>query len=147
MNDSSGHIRPDASSGALIDGHALAAEERRAAEELLEHARLLEARTSELEAARDAARLDLEEMEQHLARARDAFARFEESCRVIGGVGSVGGGAAHSPRDGDRATQAPADVNAPPSDAKKTPSGLAYKVQKPGGGSRHPTSNNEVAVH
>jgi peptidylprolyl isomerase len=43
--------------------------------------------------------------------------------------------------------QAPADVNAPPSDAKKTPSGLAYKVQKPGAGSRHPTSNSEITVH
>jgi FKBP-type peptidyl-prolyl cis-trans isomerase len=43
--------------------------------------------------------------------------------------------------------QAPADVNAPPPDANKTPSGLAYKVQRPGGGSRHPTSNSEVTVH
>jgi hypothetical protein len=111
VNDSSGHIRPDASSGALIDVHALAAEERRAAEELLEHARLLEARSSELEAARDAARRDLEEMEQHLARARDAFARFEESCAVMSGRGFVEGGSGRVPREGDRAAQAPDDVS------------------------------------
>jgi FKBP-type peptidyl-prolyl cis-trans isomerase len=43
--------------------------------------------------------------------------------------------------------QAPADVKAPPSDAKKTASGLAYKVQKPGTGSKHPTSKSEVTVH
>ena len=43
--------------------------------------------------------------------------------------------------------QAPSDVKAPPSDAKKTPSGLAYKVVQPGKGTRHPTANNEVTVH
>ena len=31
-------------------------------------------------------------------------------------------------------TRAPADVKAPPADAKKTASGLAYKVLKPGTG-------------
>ncbi len=43
--------------------------------------------------------------------------------------------------------QAPPDVKAPPSDAKKTPSGLAYRVQKPGTGSKHPMSKSEVTVH
>lgn len=43
--------------------------------------------------------------------------------------------------------QAPPDVKAPPSDAKKTPSALAYKVLTPGTGSRHPTAKNEVTVH
>jgi FKBP-type peptidyl-prolyl cis-trans isomerase len=43
--------------------------------------------------------------------------------------------------------QAPPDVKAPPSDAKKTPSGLAYKVQKAGTGAKHPTSKSEVTVH
>jgi peptidylprolyl isomerase len=43
--------------------------------------------------------------------------------------------------------QAPADVKAPPADAKKTPSGLAYKVQKAGIGAKHPTSRSEVTVH
>ena len=42
---------------------------------------------------------------------------------------------------------APPDVKAPPSDAKKTPSGLAYKVQKTGSGAKHPTSKSEVTVH
>jgi peptidylprolyl isomerase len=44
-------------------------------------------------------------------------------------------------------TQAPADVKAPPSDAKKTASGLAYKVITPGVGARHPRSNTSVTVH
>ena len=43
--------------------------------------------------------------------------------------------------------QAPADVKAPPSDAKKTPSGLAYKVQTPGSGTRKPGARSEVTVH
>ena len=45
------------------------------------------------------------------------------------------------------ALRAPSDVKAPPSDAKKTASGLAYKVLKPGAGTRHPTARNEVTVH
>jgi peptidylprolyl isomerase len=47
----------------------------------------------------------------------------------------------------DIPTRAPADVKAPPSDAKKTASGLAYKVIKQGTGGRHPKSNNQVTVH
>ncbi len=43
--------------------------------------------------------------------------------------------------------QAPPDVKAAPADAKKTPSGLAYKVVKPGTGTRHPTSRSQVTVH
>jgi peptidylprolyl isomerase len=38
-------------------------------------------------------------------------------------------------------------VKAVPSDAKKTASGLAYKVQKPGTGTRHPSARNQVTVH
>jgi len=44
-------------------------------------------------------------------------------------------------------TRAPADVKAPPADAKKTPSGLAYRVLQQGVGGRHPRSNSEVTVH
>jgi len=44
-------------------------------------------------------------------------------------------------------TQAPPDVKAPPSDAKKTGSGLAFKVIKPGTGTRHPSARNQVTVH
>ena len=43
--------------------------------------------------------------------------------------------------------RAPSDVKAPPSDAKKTASGLAYKVLKPGTGGRHPKGSNQVTVH
>ena len=42
---------------------------------------------------------------------------------------------------------APADVKAPPADARKTASGLAYKVIKPGIGGRHPNSSSTVTVH
>jgi len=45
------------------------------------------------------------------------------------------------------ATRAPADVKAPPADAKKTASGLAYKVLKQGTGGRHPKANSQVTVH
>jgi FKBP-type peptidyl-prolyl cis-trans isomerase len=44
-------------------------------------------------------------------------------------------------------TTAPADVAAPPADAKKTRSGLAYKVIRPGTGTTHPSSSSRVTVH
>jgi len=46
-----------------------------------------------------------------------------------------------------RPPQVPPDVKAVPSDAKKTPSGLAYKVLTPGTGARHPSARNQVTVH
>jgi FKBP-type peptidyl-prolyl cis-trans isomerase len=42
---------------------------------------------------------------------------------------------------------APPDVKAPPKDAKKTSSGLAYKVLTAGAGKKHPTASSEVTVH
>jgi FKBP-type peptidyl-prolyl cis-trans isomerase len=44
-------------------------------------------------------------------------------------------------------TEAPADVKAAPADAKHTSSGLAYKVVRPGTGTRHPLASNTVTVH
>jgi FKBP-type peptidyl-prolyl cis-trans isomerase len=41
---------------------------------------------------------------------------------------------------------APADVKAPPKDAKKTSTGLAYKVLTPGTGKKHPMVTSEVTV-
>jgi len=41
----------------------------------------------------------------------------------------------------------PPDVSAPPADAIRTPSSLAYKVLKPGTGTRHPRPNSTVTVH
>jgi FKBP-type peptidyl-prolyl cis-trans isomerase len=41
----------------------------------------------------------------------------------------------------------PADVAAPPADATKTKSGLAFKVLKPGTGTGHPKSGSKVTVH
>jgi FKBP-type peptidyl-prolyl cis-trans isomerase len=41
---------------------------------------------------------------------------------------------------------APADVKVPPADAKRTASGLTYKVLTPGTGKRHPKKFDEVTV-
>ncbi len=41
---------------------------------------------------------------------------------------------------------APPDVSAAPKDAKKTTSGLAYKVITPGKGKKHPTATSNVTV-
>jgi peptidylprolyl isomerase len=43
--------------------------------------------------------------------------------------------------------ETPKDVAAPPADAKKTASGLAYKVIKKGSGKVHPTATSKVRVH
>jgi peptidylprolyl isomerase len=45
------------------------------------------------------------------------------------------------------AIPAPPDVAAAPADAKKTASGLAYKVIKAGTGTRRPTATSSVRVH
>src|SRR5436189_273586 len=42
---------------------------------------------------------------------------------------------------------APPDVKAPPADAEKTASGLAYKVLKDGVGGRHPRASGNVTVN
>lgn len=44
-------------------------------------------------------------------------------------------------------TETPSDVAAPPADAKKTESGLAYKVLSSGGKSDHPDVTSRVTVH
>ena len=46
-----------------------------------------------------------------------------------------------------RAPKTPADVAAPPADASRTPSGLAYKVLRPGTGVEKPKRRNTVVVH
>ena len=43
--------------------------------------------------------------------------------------------------------RAPADVKAPPADAKRTASGLAYKVLQTGNGKAHPKATDMVMVH
>jgi len=43
--------------------------------------------------------------------------------------------------------EVPKDVAAPPADAKKTASGLAYRVIKKGTGKEHPTATSKVRVH
>lgn len=44
-------------------------------------------------------------------------------------------------------TAAPPDVAKPPADAKKTNSGLSYKVVTPGTGTKHPGQYSKVTVH
>jgi len=46
-----------------------------------------------------------------------------------------------------KAPEAPKDVAAPPKDAKKSKSGLAWKVLKPGTGKTHPTAESRVKCH
>jgi FKBP-type peptidyl-prolyl cis-trans isomerase len=47
----------------------------------------------------------------------------------------------------DSPEKPPADVKGPPPDAKKTASGLAYRVLTPGTGTRHPLASSTVTVH
>lgn len=47
----------------------------------------------------------------------------------------------------DLPTRAPADVKAPPADAQRTATGLAYQVLQPGTGTRHPKKVDQVTVH
>ena len=44
-------------------------------------------------------------------------------------------------------TKAPEDVQRPPADAKRTGTGLSYKILKPGTGSEHPEKTSSVTVH
>ena len=44
-------------------------------------------------------------------------------------------------------TKAPDDVQRPPGEAKRTGSGLSYKILKPGTGARHPEATSSVTVH
>lgn len=44
-------------------------------------------------------------------------------------------------------TKAPDDVQRPPSDAKRTGTGLSYKILKAGTGTRHPEATSSVTVH
>ena len=46
-----------------------------------------------------------------------------------------------------RDPNAPADVAAPPPDAQRSSSGLAWKVLSTGSGTRHPRPNSDVTVH
>jgi FKBP-type peptidyl-prolyl cis-trans isomerase len=41
----------------------------------------------------------------------------------------------------------PSDVKEPPADAKRTSTGLAYKVLRPGSGTRRPSPGDQVQVH
>jgi FKBP-type peptidyl-prolyl cis-trans isomerase len=44
-------------------------------------------------------------------------------------------------------TKAPDDVQRPPADAKRTGTGLSYKILKAGTGTRHPEATSSVTVH
>ncbi len=50
-------------------------------------------------------------------------------------------------KPGPKPPEVPADVKAAPADAKKTASGLAYKVVTKGKGTKHPALTDRVTVH
>jgi FKBP-type peptidyl-prolyl cis-trans isomerase len=50
-------------------------------------------------------------------------------------------------KQGPKPPEVPADVKAAPADAKKTASGLKYKVLTPGKGTKHPKATDRVSVH
>ncbi|OJY27901.1 MAG: hypothetical protein BGO98_42140 [Myxococcales bacterium 68-20] len=50
-------------------------------------------------------------------------------------------------KQGPKPPEVPADVKAAPADAKKTASGLAYKVLTKGKGTKHPAATDRVSVH
>jgi peptidylprolyl isomerase len=54
---------------------------------------------------------------------------------------------ARAAQGGQTLLPAPPDVSAPPADALKTKSGLAYKVLQTGKGTTHPTAESTVTVH
>ncbi|MCB9778021.1 MAG: FKBP-type peptidyl-prolyl cis-trans isomerase [Alphaproteobacteria bacterium] len=53
----------------------------------------------------------------------------------------------HDIKEPPKPIPAPSDVAAPPGDAKKTASGLAYKVLSAGTGAAHPAATDTVEVH
>ena len=53
----------------------------------------------------------------------------------------------YTPRHSLTPIPPPADVAAPPADAERTPSGLAFKILTPGTGSIRPTRASFVTVH
>lgn len=50
-------------------------------------------------------------------------------------------------KQGPKPPTVPTDVKKAPADAKKTASGLAYKVLTPGKGAKHPAATDRVTVH
>jgi len=77
-----------------------------------------------------------------------------ETAAAAGQAGTAeGAGAGEGPaKNGplppdDPALAAPPDVAAPPEDAKKSDSGLAWKILRPGTGEEHPSPEDRVTVH
>ena len=62
-------------------------------------------------------------------------------------VAAIGGNGIQAQSQAPATIPAPPDVKAPPTDAKKTASGLASKVIKPGTGTVHPGPTASVTVH
>lgn len=64
---------------------------------------------------------------------------------LLGGALAGCGGSSSS--GAASAIPAPSDVAAPPADATRTHTGLAYKVLQPGHGDRHPRPSSQVTVN
>jgi FKBP-type peptidyl-prolyl cis-trans isomerase len=75
------------------------------------------------------------------------FMRFMAVLAVTLLVTGCSGEPKKSAAGGPPPIPAPADVAAPPADATRTPSGIAFKVLTPGTGTRHPRPNSRVRVH
>jgi len=65
----------------------------------------------------------------------------------VAACGETDGSIGRSGGSGTAAIPAPADVAAPPADAQRSSSGIAWKVLAPGKGTRHPRPNSAVTVH
>ncbi|RME22054.1 MAG: hypothetical protein D6798_16730 [Deltaproteobacteria bacterium] len=75
----------------------------------------------------------------------DAAARNDHD--AARGDHDAAGGPDATGKDRPRTIPAPEDVAAPPADATRTDSGLAYKVLQPGTGTEHPSAEATVQVH
>jgi hypothetical protein len=81
-------------------------------------------------------------------RNRDARL-IEHDMRYLVAIILLGAVTACAPASSDAVAPIPAppDVAAPPSDAARTRSGLAYKILSAGTGTRHPRPSSQVTVH
>ncbi len=74
-------------------------------------------------------------------------ALFYDGALKSKGAGAASAATASAAAEQSSPTATPADVAAPPADAKTTASGLAYRTLRPGDGKTHPKPTDQVRVH
>ena len=79
------------------------------------------------------------EVQKKIAPAKPVASAGKEN--VFGASGTAGA------KPEKKTLPAPSDVAAPPADAGKTASGLAFKILTPGTGKEHPGKRDRVTVH